>query len=143
MIAQRLEIMAKENPYSKLALTLQKSQNYLPVVLEPPCHGEDIKPNESSELSCWRYRADHLQNFAVPFTQYASKVLTWLIHNNDVDESDVVISGTSRGGFISFYWAVFDKRIKLIAAFSPVTDLTQLDEFKGSILRLFGRMGSI
>jgi poly(3-hydroxybutyrate) depolymerase len=100
--------------------------------LDVPAHGEDHRPDEASELNGWRERVDHGEKLVLPFAENASKVLDRLIQEGIADPARVGAYGTSRGGFMAFHFAALDRRVKVVAGISPVTDLSALREFHGS-----------
>ena len=102
------------------------------VVIEPPCHGEDRKPDEPEGLAGWRHRLDQGEDLVKSFNAKARAVLDHLIDQGLADPARLAICGTSRGGFLAFHFAASEPRIKAVAGISPVTDLLALSEFKGT-----------
>jgi dipeptidyl aminopeptidase/acylaminoacyl peptidase len=61
----------------------------------------------------------------------AKAVLDFLVREGYTDPAKVAAFGPSRGGFMALHFAAADSRVGLIATFSPVTELLQLEEFSG------------
>jgi len=80
----------------------------------------------------WRHRVDRRQDFVKPFVRRLSSVLSHLIDNGHTDAKRIAACGTSRGGFLAVHFAAADHRVRCVAAFAPVTELTKLREFKGA-----------
>ncbi len=70
-------------------------------------------------------------NFISDLNDDISEVLDYLIEHNYTDPVKISACGTSRGGFIALHYAASDPRVKSVAAFAPVTDLSALREFNG------------
>lgn len=130
VFALGLEDLQKQPGYSEVGRRLARN-GFLYVALDPPCHGEDIKPKEPSQLSGWRYRLENGASLIPDFTSRATAVLDYLIKKGYSDPSRVAACGTSRGGFLAYHFAAADARVKAAAGFSPVTDLMALSEFAG------------
>lgn len=128
VIAHGIEEMRKQPVYTEVASLLAK-QGWISVVIDPPCHGEDVRDGEPAQLDGWRYRLEHEGDFVSAFTAKARAVLDVLIKDGVTDPDRVAVCGTSRGGFLAFHVAASDPRFKAAAAISPVTRLTALREF--------------
>lgn len=131
VVAVGLEDMQREPVYTEVARLLA-GQGFVSVVIEPPCHGEERRPDEPAGLAGWRHRLDHGENVAQAFNVKARAVLDHVIALGLADPARLAICGTSRGGFLSFHFAAVEPRIKAVAGISPVTDLLALTEFKGT-----------
>ena len=108
------------------------SRGFLCVSLDLPCHGADRRTNEPERgLACWRTRLDRGDPVVPDFVARISHVLDFLIEQGYSDPTKAAACGTSRGGFIAMRYALADKRVRCVAAFSPVTDLLALREFSG------------
>lgn len=107
-------------------------EGYVCITVDLPCHGKQIRSNEPDGLSGWRHRCEAMENPMAELSQRLSKVLDHLIATGLVDPDRVAACGTSRGGFAALHFAAADRRVKCVAAFSPVTDLTALREFHGA-----------
>lgn len=103
----------------------------LTVALDPPCHGSDLRAGEPPQLRGWRVRVEKGESLVDPFTTRATAVLDHLIHEGFTEPERVMAFGVSRGGFLAFHFAAADRRIKAVAAVSPVTRLSALTEFAG------------
>ena len=102
------------------------------IVVEPPCHGEDVRPGEPPQLTGWRYRLEHDDNLVSAFNAKTRTVLDFLVKEESADPKRVAVYGTSRGGFLAFHFAASEPRVKAAAAISPVTKLLVLREFHGT-----------
>ena len=105
-------------------------QGYVCVSINLPCHGGQRIGDEPEGLPGWNYRVSRGDDFIAEFNRRLSSVLDYLIEKGITNPEKIAICGTSRGGFLALHGAVHDKRIKCVAAFSPVTDLFVLREFK-------------
>jgi dienelactone hydrolase len=110
---------------------LLAKHGYLGVALDLPCHGQDVKPQESSGLSGWQARLEKGDALVPGFVAQASAVLDYLVKENYTDPQRIAAIGTSRGGFIALHFAAAEPRVRCIAAFAPVTNLLALREFAG------------
>lgn len=120
------------NPYYRQAGNVLADRGYLLVTIDLPCHGRQKRADEPEGIDGWRYRCDHGENFVSDLTARMSAVLTWLITNRLTDPDRIAVCGTSRGGFSAIQFAAADPRVRCVAAFAPVTDLTKLREFQGA-----------
>ena len=128
VLAHAIEEMQRQPVYTEVAAILAR-KGWISVVIDPPCHGEDVRPGEPAQLDGWRHRLEHDQDFMSAFTARARAVLDVLIKDGVTDPEQVAVCGTSRGGFLAFHLAASDPRIKAAAAISPVARLTALREF--------------
>lgn len=106
------------------------AKGFLCVTLDLPGHGLNIHKSEPEGLSAWRYRSDLGEDFVATFTQKAKDVLQYLIAAGYTDAGKVAACGTSRGGFMALRFTAVEKLIRATAAFSPVTELMTLHEYK-------------
>jgi len=118
--------------YYRRAGNLLAEKGFLCVSIDLPCHGTEQRSNEPAQLSGWRYRAEHGEDFVAEFCQRLSGVLDDLIAQGYSDPERIAICGTSRGGYMSLQFAAHEPRIRCVAAYSPVTDLAALREFQGA-----------
>ena len=107
-------------------------RGYLCVSIDLPCHGAQRREGEPTEIKGWRRRFDDGENVMDEFTQRATKVLDYLVDERYSDPARVAACGTSRGGFSACHFAMADPRVKCVAAYIPVADLTAIAEFKGA-----------
>ena len=105
---------------------------FLCVTIDLPCHGIQKRPDEPEGIAGWRYRCDRQENFITDLNQRLSAVLTWLIEQQLTDPERIAVCGTSRGGYSALQYAASDSRVRCVAAFAPVTDLSKLSEFQGA-----------
>lgn len=131
VFAHGLEVMGREPVYTEAAVMLS-ARGWLGIVVEPPCHGEEVRPGEPPELSGWRYRLEHDDDLVSAFNAKTRAVLDFLVEEGSVDPRRVAVYGTSRGGFLAFHFAASEPRVHAIAAISPVTELLALREFHGT-----------
>jgi dienelactone hydrolase len=120
------------DPYYRQAGNELASRGYLCVSVDLPCHGQERRPAEPEGLAGWRYRCDHDENVIDDSNQRLRSVLDHLIETGLTDAQRVAACGTSRGGFAALHFAAADPRVKCVAAFAPVTDLSVLHEFRGA-----------
>ena len=105
-------------------------RGFLCVSINLPCHGDQQIDGEPEGLSGWSYRAARDSDFVAEFNNRLSKVLDHLVKQGLSDPEKIAACGTSRGGFLALYAAIHDPRVKCVAGFAPVTDLSVLSEFK-------------
>lgn len=107
-------------------------RGWLAVSIDLPAHGADVRAGETSDpLSNWRIRIQNGEDIVETFTDKLTAAFDYLIATNLSDPSRLAAAGTSRGGFMAIHAAARDSRIRAVAAFVPVTDLTALLEFRG------------
>jgi dienelactone hydrolase len=106
-------------------------EGYLCVSVDLPCHGAEHRSDEPEGLAGWRKRIDANEDPIADLNARLTKVLDYLIEQHWTDPEKVVACGTSRGGFAALHFAAADPRVKAVAAYSPVTDLSVLGEFHG------------
>lgn len=122
----------REDQFIGFGPALSKTTGCLFVSLDAPAHGDDRRADEPDEgLQGWRLRLDRNEDFIAPFVRRASAVLDYLVAKGLADPTRVAVAGTSRGGLLALHFAAHDSRIRAVALFSAVTDLTVLREFKG------------
>ncbi len=131
VLGHGLETMQQQPVYTEVA-RLPLKQGVLSVVLDPPCHGEDIRPGEPEGMEGWRSRLEHGEPFVQAFTTHARKVLDYLIRQGYSDPRRIAACGVSRGGFLAFHWAAVDPRVRTAAGVSPLVRLMALREFRGT-----------
>ena len=120
------------DPYYRRAGNILGEQGYLCVSIDLPCHGTEHRQGEPEQLSGWRYRAEHGEDFVAEFSKRLSSALDDLIAQGYTDPERIAICGTSRGGFMSLQFAAHEPRVRCLAAYAPVTDLAALREFQGA-----------
>ncbi|MCB1103767.1 MAG: alpha/beta fold hydrolase [Cephaloticoccus sp.] len=111
---------------------LANEHGFLCVSIDLPAHGPQQRPDERAGLEGWRDRTDRQENFVAANNARLRAVLDHLIATGQADPARIAACGTSRGGFMALQYAASDPRVKCVAAFAPVTDLTALREFKGA-----------
>lgn len=120
------------DPYYRRAGNILAEKGFLCVSIDLPCHGAQVNAGEPPQLSGWCYRAEHGDDFVAEFSKRLSSALDDLIAQGYTDPERIAICGTSRGGFMSLQFAAHEPRVRCVAAYSPVTDLAALREFKGA-----------
>ena len=105
-------------------------RGFLCVSINLPCHGDQQVDGEPEGLLGWSYRAARGSDFVAEFNNRLSKVLDHLVKQGLSDPEKIAACGTSRGGFLALHAAIHDPRVKCVAGFAPVTDLSVLSEFK-------------
>ncbi|QDT92566.1 alpha/beta hydrolase family protein [Gimesia algae] len=118
------------SPYFRQCGNQLAEAGYLLVSVDIPCHGKQHRPPEPTGLSGWAYRCEQGDDFVADNNRRLSQVLDELIAGGQTNADYVGVCGTSRGGYLALQFAANDPRIKGVAAFAPVTDLTVLNEFK-------------
>lgn len=111
---------------SRLAL----EDNWLCVSLDLPYHGAFVKKADERGLEGWAAAARRKEDFVTANNSRMKAVLDYLIGRHYADTAGAFVCGTSRGGYLALHFAAYDKRIKAVAAFSPVTELNALREFE-------------
>lgn len=104
---------------------------FLCVSVDLPCHGEQRRADEPEGLDGWRKRIDTGDNPLADLSSRLTRVLDFLVAQQLSDPEKVFACGTSRGGFAALHFAAADKRVKAVAAYSPVTELSAVREFDG------------
>lgn len=135
VFAHGIEDVRREPVYTEVSVILA-NQGWISVVIDPPCHGEDVRTGEPAQLNGWRHRIEREDDFMSAFTAKARAVLDVLIKDGVTDPERVAVCGTSRGGFLAYHFAAADARIKAAAGISPVTRLTALREFSTTSQRV-------
>lgn len=105
-------------------------EGYACVSVDLPCHGPEQRPGEPGGILGWRFRGERGDNFVAEATQRLSAVLDELIATGVADKDKIAVCGTSRGGFMALHFAAVDARVRCVASFAQVTDLTVLREFQ-------------
>jgi dienelactone hydrolase len=118
--------------YFRQSGNLLAEHGFLCVTIDLPCHGSQKRPEEPDGIEGWRYRCDHQENFITDLNQRLSAVLSHLIEQKLTDPERIAVCGTSRGGYSALQFTASDSRVRCVAAFAPVTDLSKLSEFQGS-----------
>ncbi len=134
VLAHAIEEMQRQPVYTEVASILAK-EGWISVVIDPPCHGEDVRPGEPGQLSGWRNRLEQGEDFMPAFVAKARAVLDLLVQQGIADPGRVAACGTSRGGFLAYHFAASEPRIKAVAGISPVTRLNALREFAATSRR--------
>jgi dienelactone hydrolase len=128
LFASGIEEMERQPVYTQVARILA-GHGWVSIVLDPPCHGEDVRLGEPAGLGGWCHRLEQGEDFVPAFTAKARAVLDVLARDGVADPGRVAACGTSRGGFLAFHLAASEPRIKAVAGISPVTRLGALREF--------------
>ncbi|QDU16253.1 esterase [Gimesia maris] len=118
------------SPYFRQCGNQLAEAGYLLISVDIPCHGKQHRPPEPTGLSGWAYRCEQGDDFVADNNRRLSQVLDELIADGRTNPDYVGVCGTSRGGYLALQFAAHDPRVKGVAAFAPVTDLTVLNEFK-------------
>lgn len=134
IFAHAVEEMQKQPVYTEVAAILAP-KGWVSIIVDPPCHGEDIRNGEPPQLQGWCHRLEQQEDFIAAFTTKASSVLDYLIQQKIANPDRIAACGTSRGGFLAYHFAAADKRVKAAGGVSPVTRLTALREFSATSQR--------
>jgi len=114
---------------NRMGLLMRRTNGFLLVSMDLPCHGADQRPNEPAGLAGWYFRLRNGENFVPDFLARASSVLDYLISQGYTDPQRIAVYGISRGGFMAFQFAGAEPRVRWVVAFAPVTNLLALSEF--------------
>lgn len=119
--------------FNRCAL-LCHEKGFLCVSVDLPCYGQDVRADdpespEGNILKNWIARIAKGEAIMKDFTNNVSSVLDHLIREGYVDSKKVAAYGHSRGAFAALHFAAVDPRARIIAAFTPLVDLTTLWEF--------------
>ena len=87
VFAHGIEDMRRQLVYSEVSVILAK-QGWISVVIDPPCHGEDVRAGEPPQLDGWRHRIEHEDDFISAFNAKARSVLDVLIKDGVTDRNE-------------------------------------------------------
>ncbi len=104
-------------------------RGYLCISIDIPNHGPLAEKGKSG-LVGWGKRAAEGDDFVAEFNARMKKVLDHLIEQKKIDPAKIVVTGTSRGGFLAMQYGAFDPRVKAIVAYAPATNLRKVTEFE-------------
>ena len=90
VVAMSIEDMQREPVFTEVSRLLAE-QGFLSIVIEPPCHGEDRKPDEPDGLAGWRHRLDRDENVVQLFNTKARAVLDHVIAQGLADPGRVAV----------------------------------------------------
>lgn len=90
-----------------------------------PGHEEGL--NKFDAMTYW---ASSGPSLIEDFIDRTSKTIEWLIETEVIDASRSALCGLSRGGFIASHLAAKLKKIPILLAFAPITQITELEEFR-------------
>jgi alpha-beta hydrolase superfamily lysophospholipase len=117
-----------------LVTRVGSSGNWACASLDLPSHGDYVEQDEPEGIQGWQWRLDRGQNFVEQSNVRIKDMLAYLKESEvlgvQIDTSDIVVTGISRGGFLASHYAATDARVRTIALFSPVTNLSLLTEFE-------------
>lgn len=131
VLASTTELTLGTPVYRQAANTLGP-EGFLCVAVDLPCHGTQHAADEPEGLAGWRHRCDAGQDPMAELCGRLSSVLDHLIRTGRTDPEKIAVCGTSRGGFSALHFAAADSRVRCVAAWAPVTELTVLQEFHGA-----------
>jgi len=117
-------------PYCRVGRLLH-AQGWNVVSLDLPCHGDDRRAGEPTELAGWAARTAVGEDIVAAFQTRVNDVVEHLVATGVANPARIAATGTSRGGFLAFHAAAANPHIRAVAAFAPVTDLIALSEFAG------------
>lgn len=121
------------DPYFRQSGTaLAEQAGFICVSIDLPAHGAEHRADERAGLEGWRDRADRDEDFVAANNARLRAVLDYLVAEGYTDPARIVACGTSRGGYLALQFTAAEPRVRAVAAFAPVTDLTALREFKGA-----------
>jgi dienelactone hydrolase len=118
--------------YFRQAGNTLAERGYLCVSIDLPCHGQEQKSGEPEGIAGWRARAEKGEDFIKGMTDRLTAVLDDLVKRGWTDPQRVAACGTSRGGFSAVHFAAAEPRVRCVAAYAPVTELTVVREFLGA-----------
>ncbi|MCC7422862.1 MAG: alpha/beta fold hydrolase [Planctomycetaceae bacterium] len=118
--------------YFRQAGNALSERGYVCVSIDLPCHGQEQKEGEPEGIAGWRARAEKGEDFMKELTDRLTAVLDDLVKRGWTDPHRVAACGTSRGGFSAVHFAAAEPRVRCVAAYAPVTELTVVREFAGA-----------
>jgi len=130
LFANSLEETLQNSNYNEIGRRLA-AHGFLQVSMDLPSHGADQPPERKEFPQALAQPAGTRRRLSDSVLARASSVLRYLIDHGYTDPQRVAVCGTSRGGFIALHFAAVEPRVRAVAAFAPVTDLTALTEFAG------------
>ena len=101
------------------------------VALDLPCHGADHREGERQQLEGWRDRVEKGESIVPDWQRRVNDVLDHLVTVGIADPERIYAEGTSRGGYMACQAAAGNPKIRAVAAYAPVTELSALREFEG------------
>lgn len=110
---------------------LAREKGWLCVSLDLPYHGKYKTSTKLEGLAGWVDAVEKGENFVEANNKRMREILDFLISKGYVDTVNIAVCGTSRGGYLGLQFAAVESRVKSVAAFGPVTDLSALREFAG------------
>lgn len=108
---------------------LARQFGWLCASLDLPSHGKYVSANEKEGLWGWVEAITRKEDFVSKNNRRMQEIIEYLISKGYVDENNIAVCGTSRGGYLALRFVAFEKRIKTAVLFSPVTDFSVLEEF--------------
>jgi len=134
ILANSIEGTLGDRYYRQAGRVLGEPQVKIPhlcVSIDLPCHGKEQVEGEPAELRGWRHRLEHGGDPVGDTVRRAVAVIDHLVAEGRIDPDRIGGIGTSRGGFMALHLAAAEPRIACVVAYSPVTDLGLLREFRG------------
>lgn len=132
ILSSTIEESLGSDYFRQCGTELAEKHGFLCVSIDLPAHGPQQRVDERHGLDGWRDRANRAEDFVAENNARLREVLDHLIAQGYADPTCIAACGTSRGGFMALQYAATDPRVKCVAAFAPVTDLTALREFEGA-----------
>jgi len=120
-----------QDTFERIAQPWRKAGGVI-VTLDSPSHGAEQPADEKNSLRDWRRRLVAGDNFVPTFTARLRSLLDQLIRDRYADPARVAAAGISRGGFLALHFAAVEPRVRVIGAFTFVSELTTLVEFNGA-----------
>ncbi len=108
---------------------LARERGWLCVSLDLPYYGKFRIKNVREGLSGWADAVRQGEDFVSDNNVRMQEILEFLIQKGYVDEKNIAVCGTSRGGYLALQFAAYEERVDLAIVFAPVTELSKLNEF--------------
>jgi pimeloyl-ACP methyl ester carboxylesterase len=108
---------------------LMYAQGWNVVSVDPPCHGEDLRPGERAEILGWADRFLKGEDTVAAFVARVNDVIDHLVTENVAKSGSVALMGVSRGGFLALHVAAGNARIAAVCTLAPVMDWAMVREF--------------
>jgi len=104
-------------------------RGYLCVSVDLPDHGK-LASKEYRGVPGWAKRLGEGDGgFVAESNARLKQVVDHLIAEGRTDPDKLVVSGTSRGGFLALHYAASDPRVDAVVAYAPAIDLSKVTKY--------------
>lgn len=129
ILASTIDETLGDEYFRQCGTRLAKEKGWLCVSLDLPYHGKFRKENAREGLDGWADAVRQGEDFVSDNNARMQEILEYLINKGYVDEKNIAVCGTSRGGYLALQFAANEERVKSAIVFAPVTELSELKEF--------------